>query len=113
MRLADRSCAPCPPGTPPLSTGEVDRLAVEVPDWVIEDGKLTRTFRLGTFPDAVRFVDEIATVSETERHHPDLAIRYDHVRVEIWTHSVGGLSENDYILAAKIDDLAHDQTAVD
>lgn len=106
MSLADRSCAPCPPGTPPLGADARAHLAKGIPLWQVEDGRLTRTFRFGGFVDAIRFVDEVAKLAEAEQHHPDITVRYDRVRIDVWTHSVGGLSENDFILAAKLDRLA-------
>jgi 4a-hydroxytetrahydrobiopterin dehydratase len=106
VSLADRSCAPCPPGTPPLTGEASSHLAKGIPLWQVEDNRLTRTFRFGSFPGAIRFVDELAKVAEAEQHHPDIAVPYDRVRIDVWTHSVGGLSENDFILAAKLDRLA-------
>jgi 4a-hydroxytetrahydrobiopterin dehydratase len=105
VSLADRSCTPCPPGTPPLGTDAQAHLAKGVPLWRIENGRLTRTFRLGGFVQAIRFVDDVAVVAEAEQHHPDITIHYDRVRIDLWTHSVDGLSENDFIVAAKLDRL--------
>jgi 4a-hydroxytetrahydrobiopterin dehydratase len=107
MSLADRSCAPCAPGTPPLGVDARAHLAKGVPLWQEDAERLTRTFRFGGFPEAIRFVDDLAKIAEAEQHHPDVAIHYDRVRIDLSTHSIGGLSENDYILAAKIDRLAH------
>ncbi len=105
MSLADRSCAPCPAGTPPLTADARAHLAKGTPLWSVENERLARVFRFGSFVDAIRFVNAAAAIAEAEQHHPDIAVHYDRVRIEVWTHSVGGLSENDFILAAKLDRL--------
>jgi len=109
VSLADRSCAPCPAGTPPLTADGWGHLSKGVPLWQVEDGHLTRTYRFSSFLGAIRFVNEVARIAEAEGHHPDIAVRYDRVRIEVWTHSIGGLSENDFILAAKLDRIRLDE----
>lgn len=106
--LANRRCLPCEGGIAPLPPGEVVPLLASLPAWRLShDG--THIRRDLAFPDfraAVKFVNNVAALAEREGHHPDLHLeRYRHVRVEITTHAIGGLSENDVILAAKIDQV--------
>jgi 4a-hydroxytetrahydrobiopterin dehydratase len=105
--LVSRSCVPCRGGIPPLSETEARKLAEETPSWaVVEDGKrLVRTVELEDFKAAMEFVNRVADVAEAEGHHPDIAIHWNKVALVLWTHKIGGLHENDFILAAKIDRL--------
>ena len=103
--LRARSCEPCHAGTPKLGADEIAKLALHVPVWSAAGERLKRTFVFHDFADAMRFVNKMAAVAEAEQHHPDFAVHYREVAVTIWTHAVGGLSENDFILAAKIDAL--------
>ena len=105
--LADRHCAPCAKGTPPLPREAAEALAGEVPGWTVQEStghlQLTRTFRFKGFLPGVEMVDRIAPVAEAEGHHPDLLLSYGSLTVTLWTHAAGGLTENDFILAARID----------
>ena len=107
--LAERHCEVCTPGTPTLASDAIDRLLEQVPGWSVlqSDGhlSLTRTFRFKGFLPGVDLVNRIAEVAEQEAHHPDLHLSYGVLRVELWTHAAGGLTENDFVLAAKIDAL--------
>jgi 4a-hydroxytetrahydrobiopterin dehydratase len=107
--LADQHCVVCKPGTPTLSADDVERLHGEAREWSIveADGhkQLTRTFKFKGFLPGVNLVDRIAEVAEAEGHHPDLLLRYGSLRVDLWTHVAGGLTANDFIMAAKIDRL--------
>ncbi len=107
--LAEQHCQACEPGTPSLTAPEVDRLLQQVPGWTVvqADGHLllTRTFRFKGFMPGVELTQRIAKIAEEERHHPDLHLSYGSLRVELWTHAAGGLTENDFVLAAKIDRL--------
>jgi 4a-hydroxytetrahydrobiopterin dehydratase len=106
--LAKKKCRPCEGGIPPLSAEEIRRLAPAVPQWqVTADGKrVRREWRVKDFPAALDFFQRIGQVAEAEDHHPDLHLTgYRNVAVELSTHAVGGLTENDFILAAKIDQL--------
>ncbi len=106
-RLADRRCVRCEPGTAPLSRAEVDRLLPEVPQWTVEDRDqhpvLTRQFKFKGFMPAVELANRIAAIAEDEGHHPDLHLGWGYLTVELWTHAAGGLTENDFILAAKVE----------
>jgi 4a-hydroxytetrahydrobiopterin dehydratase len=106
MPLASKRCRPCEGGVPRLTGPEVERLRVEVPAWTVAEERLRRRLVFPTFVEAIDFVNRVATLAEEEGHHPDFAIHYRQVDLEIWTHAIGGLSENDFILAAKIDGLA-------
>lgn len=105
--LAELHCEACKPGTPTLPREEIERLLAQVPGWtVIQAGdhlELTRTFRYKGFMPGVELVDRIAAIAEAERHHPDLHLSYGSLRVNLWTHAAGGLTKNDFILAAKMD----------
>jgi 4a-hydroxytetrahydrobiopterin dehydratase len=107
--LADRHCVACEPGTPTLPQEEVDRLLQQVHGWTVVEAaghlQITKTFRFKGFLPGVELVNEIARIAETEAHHPDLHLSYGSLRVDLWTHAAGGLTDNDFILAAKIDHL--------
>jgi 4a-hydroxytetrahydrobiopterin dehydratase len=104
--LARRCCQACEKGTPPLDRTAADELLAQVPDWRIENGMLTRDVKVKNFQEALGLVNRIGEVAEAEGHHPDICIHgWNRVRVDLITHSIGGLSENDFILAAKIGEL--------
>jgi len=110
--LTEKHCVPCEKKTAPLSDEAIKKLGRELKQpWQITTAqsglkKLSFEFSFADFPAAVAFVNKIVPVAEAEGHHPDLYIFYNRVRVELYTHSIGGLSENDFILAAKIERLA-------
>ena len=91
----------------PLFKPKAEELLKEVPEWKLSEDwkKISRTFKFKDFKAAMEFANKIADVAEAEGHHPDLKVSWGKVRVELWTHSIGGLSENDFIMAAKIDAL--------
>ena len=102
--LADRKCVPCLGGTPPLTQKEIAPLLAQVDGWEVEEGKkLIKAFRFKNFVRAVEFVNAVAEVAEAEGHHPDLYVRWGQVRVFLWTHKIDGLTESDFVMAAKID----------
>ena len=105
MPLAAKRCRPCEGGVPRLGAAEAQALHREIPTWTLEEARLKRHFAFADFRAAMAFVDRMAEVAEAEGHHPDFSVHYREVDVEIWTHAIGGLSENDFILAAKIDAL--------
>lgn len=105
--LASRKCKPCEGGTEPLPPSAANTLLQDLPGWELVDGKaLRKTLTCQDFLDAVNRIQRIATLAETEDHHPDLHLTgYRRLTIELSTHAIGGLSENDFILAAKIDQL--------
>jgi 4a-hydroxytetrahydrobiopterin dehydratase len=104
MDLAKKTCAPCKKEQPPLTEDQARSLAQDVPGWTLPPGepRLTREFKFADFVAAMRFVNQVADVAEKEGHHPDIQIHYNRVILVLWTHAIKGLSENDFILAAKI-----------
>ena len=106
--LAGRHCLPCTNDLPPLTSGQVRDHLSAVPDWhLAEDGRrIRREWIAKDFLTALDFFGRIAAIAEEEDHHPDLHLtEYRNVAVELWTHALGALSENDFILAARIDAL--------
>jgi 4a-hydroxytetrahydrobiopterin dehydratase len=105
--LADKDCRPCPKGTPPLADTQARRLLEEVPGWSLDDEikRLSRTFRFGNFHETMAFVNAVAWIAHQTDHHPDLQIGYNRCHIDYSTHSIGGLSENDFICAARINAL--------
>ena len=106
--LSEKHCKPCDGGTPPLSRERVDQLRREIDTaWqVVNDDKaLKREYRFKKFHHTMGFVNAIAYIANTQEHHPDLEVGYNYCRVLLTTHAIGGLSENDFICAAKIDAL--------
>jgi 4a-hydroxytetrahydrobiopterin dehydratase len=105
--LHERRCVRCEPGTASLDRAAVDALVPQLPGWTVEETAghpvLTRRFKFKGFMPAVDFVNRIAPIAEAEGHHPDLLVGWGYVVVQLWTHAAGGLTENDFILAAKID----------
>lgn len=110
--LADRRCIPCEGGTPPLERAAAEHLRSAVPDWEFDEAgqAIRRTFRFKDFREAMAFVNAVADLAEEQDHHPNIAIRYSRVTFTLSTHAIGGLSENDFILAAKIDRLHAQRT---
>jgi 4a-hydroxytetrahydrobiopterin dehydratase len=104
--LAQRKCIPCEGGVPPLSEARSRALLAELGEgWALEEGKLARSFKFRNFVEAIAFVNRLAEIAEAEGHHPGITINYNRVRLQLFTHAIKGLSENDFILAAKISQL--------
>ena len=96
---------PCEAGTPPLKDKEIKKLLGQIPAWALKDGHLHKKFNFKNFIESMKFVNKIAEIAENEGHHPDFSVHYNKVEVELWTHAINGLSENDFIVAAKIDKI--------
>lgn len=105
--LIQKKCTPCTGDTPPLSKPQIKALKKQLTqDWeVIDSKKIKHQFNLDSFASAIKFVNKIAKIAEAEDHHPDITINYQKVTIELTTNAVGGLSENDFIVAAKIEEL--------
>lgn len=108
MDLTKKHCVPCEGGTPPLSDSQEDNLIKQTTDWILlRDGthRIRRMFIFKDFKQAMGFVNKVADLAESEGHHPDIKIVYNKVQLDLFTHAVGGLSENDFIMAAKINEI--------
>ena len=107
MSLADRKCVPCEGGFPAMTRPQAADLMAHVPGWELdEEGKsISREFKFKDFAEALAFTNQVGELAEEEGHHPDIELSWGKVRASLTTHSVGGLSENDFILAAKVNDL--------
>ena len=103
--LARKHCKPCEGGTKPFSAEEAKQLLKGFKDWKLENGKLVKTYAFRNYYETMAFVNALAWISHREDHHPDLGVHYNKCRVEYSTHAIGGLSENDFICAAKADAL--------
>lgn len=105
--LAEKNCKPCEKGTPPLEGVELERHLAQVEGWRLVEGdggnRVEKEYEFPDFVHALAFVNRLGEVAEAEGHHPDVFLTWGKVRVTLWTHSIGGLSENDFILAAKAD----------
>lgn len=106
--LAARKCVPCEGGASPLTRAEAEKFLTDVPDWMLwpDASTISRSFKFADFKGAFSFVTKVAALAEEEGHHPDLLISWGRVEIELSTHAIGGLSENDFILAAKMDRIA-------
>ena len=104
--LADKKCAPCKGGIPPLKGAEIEKLLNQLNGWkVVEEHHLYKTYPFPNFATALDFVNRIGELAERIGHHPDLDLSWGKVGVKIWTHKINGLSESDFIFAAKVDQL--------
>ena len=103
--LASKKCKPCEGGVAPYSAEQTKAMLKGIKGWIIEDGKLVKVYPFVNYYQTMAFVNALAWISHREDHHPDLLVGYNKCRVEYIPHAIGGLSENDFILAAKIDQL--------
>ena len=107
MDLTSKKCVPCEGGVPPIQGEELREYLGEVPGWQAEDGekKIKKEFKFKDFKEAINFTNRVARLAEAEGHHPDIFIFYNRVVIQLWTHAIQGLSENDFILAAKVEEI--------
>lgn len=104
--LIHKKCIPCEGGMPHLMTDEIDALRKEAPGWEVKNWhELTRRFTFKNFAEALLFVNKVGALAESEGHHPTITFGWGYVEIHTFTHAVDGLTENDFILAAKIDAL--------
>ena len=104
--LASKTCVPCRGGVPPLKGQELARFQQQVPKWRVDDEHhLTREFKFPDFKTALDFVNQVGAVAEEQGHHPDILLTWGRVVLTLWTHKIDGLTESDFIMAAKIDRL--------
>ena len=106
-QLADKQCVPCRGGVPPIKGAELQQLLKNVPQWTAADEHhLTRAFKFPDFRQALDFVNRVGALAEEQGHHPDILLAWGKAEITLWTHKIDGLTESDFILAAKIDAAA-------
>jgi 4a-hydroxytetrahydrobiopterin dehydratase len=102
--LAEKTCIPCRGGVPPLTADQIAPLQAQLKDWeVVKNHHLEREFLFPDFKSALAFVNKVGAIAEEQGHHPDIYLAWGKARVTIWTHKIDGLTESDFILAAKIE----------
>ena len=105
-QLADKKCVPCRGEVPPLKGKELNSLLQSVPRWTVEEAHhIHREFRFPDFSQALDFVNRVGAVAEEQGHHPDIVLTWGKAEITLWTHKINGLTESDFIMAAKIDRL--------
>ncbi|HXF67926.1 MAG TPA: 4a-hydroxytetrahydrobiopterin dehydratase [Burkholderiales bacterium] len=103
--LATKKCKPCEGGVAPLKEAEIRGLLAQLPGWQYANGRIVKSYAFKNHYQVMAFVNAVAWISHREDHHPDVTVGYNQCHVEYWTHAIGGLSENDFICAAKVDRL--------
>jgi len=107
MSLASKKCIPCTGAIKPLTRAQFQPFLGELKNWTVEDDKkLVRSFKYDNFVKPMRLAKRIADLAEEQQHHPDLLVRWGELKIDIWTHKIDGLTESDFVLAAKIDECA-------
>ena len=107
MSLTEKTCVPCRGGVPPLTPGEAEALRAEVPSWALthESKRIERDFTFDDFAAAIAFVNKVGDLAEAQGHHPDITFGWGYAHVAFFTHKIKGLHENDFVMAAKVDEL--------
>jgi 4a-hydroxytetrahydrobiopterin dehydratase len=103
--LATKKCKPCEGGVAPLDAQQTQQMLRGIQGWAVENGRLAKSYSFQNYYQTMAFVNALAWISHREDHHPDVLVGYNKCRVEYVTHAIGGLSENDFICAAKCDAL--------
>jgi len=104
--LAEKECIPCKGGVPPLKGEELERLARQLPGWeVVDEHHLRRSFRFRNFREALDFVNRVGELAEEQNHHPDICFGWGRAEITVFTHKIDGLTESDFVFAAKVDRL--------
>ena len=105
--LASQTCVPCRGGVPPIKGDELRRIQQQVPQWkVVNEHHITRTFTFPDFKQTLDFVNRVGAVAEQQGHHPDILLTWGKAEITMWTHKIDGLTQSDFIMAAKIDQLS-------
>ena len=106
IHLSDKKCVACEGGVPPFTKAQIAEYLPQVQGWeLIDEKKIAKNYKFKDFAEAMRFVNKVAVIAESEGHHPDIVVSWNKVKLELSTHAIGGLSENDFIVAAKINNL--------
>jgi len=107
MKLTQKTCVPCKGGIPPLTRQEAERMLCETPGWGLKDGtaKIEKQFKFKDFISALEFVNRVGALAESEGHHPDIVFGWGYCKIVFFTHKINGLHENDFIMAAKVNNL--------
>ena len=104
--LAERQCVPCRGGVPPMKGEQINEMSLQLPDWqVVNEHHLQRSYRFKDFGETLGFVNRVGELAEEQGHHPDICFGWGKAEITIWTHKIDGLTESDFVLAAKIDKL--------
>jgi len=104
--LAERQCVPCRGGVPPMKGDEIEKLSIQLEEWqVVNEHHLQRTYEFKNFAETLEFVNRVGKLAEQQGHHPDICFGWGKADISIWTHKIDGLTESDFVLAAKIDRL--------
>jgi len=104
--LASKQCVPCRGGVPPLGAEQIAQLSPQLKEWeVVNQHHLQKKYRFANFREAQNFVTRVGDLAEEQGHHPDICFGWGNAEIKIWTHKINGLTESDFILAAKIDEL--------
>lgn len=109
VSLADKECIPCKGGTPPLKGAELKALQAQLSNgWMVVDGHhLEKEFKFKDFQKALDFTNAVGAIAESQNHHPDILLSWGKARVTIWTHKIDGLTESDFVFAAKVENIPH------
>jgi 4a-hydroxytetrahydrobiopterin dehydratase len=109
MKLAQKTCVSCHGWVPPLPQDEAQALLAQLDGWeLIHNHHLTKSYRFKNFSDALAFVNRVGAIADEQNHHPDVYLAWGKVKLEIWTHKIDGLTESDFIFAAKVDELSRE-----
>jgi len=108
-KLAEKKCQPCEGDVPPLNSEQVSSMLKELPGWGYAEGAIEKTFRFKNFYETMAFANAVAWIANRQDHHPDMQLGYSRCMVRYSTHAINGLSENDFICAAKIEELVRDK----
>ena len=104
--LSSKQCVPCRGGVPPLTADEIKPLLNQLQGWeVVDEHHLRKVYRFSNFREALGYVDKVGELAEEQGHHPDICFGWGQAEIKIWTHKINGLTESDFILAAKVDEL--------
>ena len=106
VKLAEKTCVSCHGGVQPLTPDEIGSFLPQVDGWdVVDNHHLVRRYKFPNFAQALQFVDRIGAIADEQNHHPDIYLAWGKVKIEIWTHKINGLTESDFIFAAKVDQV--------